>query len=185
MRYGLPVCVGDLRRLDNLGAKEGMKSAAAIVVDGVLRKPVGGTPIREGLSLYAGLCAAYNVVLLRTGEDDAEFDHFLVSENLYSHSNVFPWIITGGADDVTRSMQVSRIRNSGYAVELVVEPNPVIAAALLHAGFNVLHFMHAAYARPDWRPDFKSEQRPWDELVSEQQRVAKLRAADNRVGSAE
>jgi hypothetical protein len=162
-----------------------MKSTAAIVVDGVLRKLVGGTPIPAGIALYHGLCTAFNVVLLRTEEDDAEFEHFLIGEALDRHANVFPWGHQHHDDRGTRFIQVNRIRAAGYAVELVVEPDPAKATHLFTSGFNVLHFMHAAYQRPDWRPDFEHEQRPWDDLVAAQQHAAKLRAADNRVGSTE
>jgi hypothetical protein len=164
-----------------------MKSAAAIVVDGVLRKPVGGTPIPQGVALYHGLCAAFNVVLVveHSVLDMPELQRFLDVEQLYSHGSVAYGIRPGMSGAETRVRQAERLRNAGYALDLVVEPNPEVAAALYAAGFNVLHFMHAAYQRPDWRPDFEGGQRPWDELVAEQQRAAALRAADNRTGSAE
>lgn len=157
-----------------------MKSAAAIVVDGVLRKPVGGTPIPQGIALYRGLCAAFNVVLLRSDTDDDGFEDFVVTEMLTGHSNVIPWVTTG--EPVGRVRQVGRLRGWGYAVDLVVEPDPRNCLYLYQAGFNVLHFLHAAYARPDWRPDFEGNRQPWEEMVAYAQQAAKLRAEDDRIG---
>lgn len=164
-----------------------MKSAAAIVVDGVLRKPVGATPIPEGVALYHGLCSAFNVVLVveHSVVDMAELQCFLDTEQLFSHGSVAYGIRPGMSAPETRVRQAERLRNQGYALDLVVEPDPEVAAAVFAAGFHVLHFMHAAYQRPDWRPDFQGSQRPWDELVEQQQHLARLRAEDNRVGSAD
>jgi hypothetical protein len=164
-----------------------MKSAAAIVVDGVLRKPVGGTPIQAGLTLYHGLCAVAAVALVVDGSaaEDEDLQHFCFTEDLHHHAQVVHGIRPGLSRAQTRVEQAARLRAAGYALDLVVEPDPEVSAALLTAGFNVLHFAHAAYTRPDWRPDFKRGQQAWDELVEEQKRAARLRAEDNRIGSVE
>lgn len=156
-----------------------MTSVAAITVDGVLRNLVGGTPIREGIGLYHSLCSRFNVVLLRSENNDAEFEAFLLSENLDTHSNVLPWT---SWDDGGRVGQASRVRRGGYDVSLVVEGDPGVCRELFLAGLNVLHFMHALYARPEWRPDALRGQRAWDVLVAEQHAQAALKAADKRMG---
>lgn len=160
-----------------------MKSTAAIVVDGVLRKPVGGTPIPAGVALYHALCAAFNVVLVIDGSaaDEEELQHFLDTEMLTTHGLIAYGIRADLDAPRTRVMQAGRLRQAGYALDLIVEPDPVVSAYLFNAGNNVLHFMHAQYARPDWRPDAESGQRNWADLVREETRAAQLRAEDNRI----
>lgn len=164
-----------------------MKSTAAIVVDGVLRKHVGGTPISAGIALYHALCSAFNVVLIIDGGmgDSQELEHFLDTEQLVTHGMVAYGIRPGLDPGPTRVLQAGRLRQAGYALEFIVEPDPAVARDLFREGINVLHFMHARYARPDWRPDYQSSQPTWDTLVAEEAKAAKLRAEDSRIGSVE
>lgn len=153
-----------------------MRSAVAIVIDGVLRREIGYQPIPEGLALYHVLAGSYNVVLLADQpEEDEELEHFFHVESLTRHSMVYY------STEKDRAGQLTWLRNTGYALDFVVEPDPLLSADLFERGFNVLHFMHAQYARPDWRPDFARGVVPWDELVHHEAAVKSVKAGDQRM----
>jgi hypothetical protein len=80
-----------------------------------------------------------------------------------------------------RANQVLRLRNSGMLLDFVVEADPYNSARLFEKGFNVMHFMHAQYARPTWRPDFEREITPWEELVQQETAIRLAKAADKRM----
>jgi hypothetical protein len=160
-----------------------MRSTVAIVIDGVLRHEVGHRPIAEGLMLYRVLAPVYNVVLLGDQDDPpyvGEVMHFYSVENLTQHSRTL-YGDTSSIDLGPRRLRsLLRLRNSGMAVDFVVEPDPSISARLFEYGFNVMHFMHSQYARPQWRPDHKHEVVPWDELVMRETAAKRLKAEDMR-----
>jgi len=141
-------------------------------------KLVTSAPITEGIQLYHGLINSFNVVLV-TDDDKEKTDYWLKLENLNRHGVVlygddFP------EEENRRIRQVSSLRLRGFAVDLVVEPDPAIAAAILRSGFTVCNFVHRAYAFPSWRPDFEEEQRGWEEIERQVIKDKLLRATDNR-----
>lgn len=165
-----------------------MKSSVAITIDGVLRKP-GGPAIPEGIRLYKTMAQMYNIILLADMEkSDAldtgsayalphqELEHFLRVEQLDAHSKLL-WSQRG----LSRVAQVSQLRNSGLVLDFVISPLPSISADLMAAGFNVLHFMHAQYTRPSWRPDHKAERTSWDDLVDRETALKLAKANDDRM----
>lgn len=147
-----------------------MKSAVAIVVDGVLRK-ADHQPIPEGVRLYRMLVEQTNLVLLATGYDEDYRQgvfHFLHSEGLSGHSKlVLPNPIAKDHVDA-RCIQAVHLRNSGMALDYIVEPDLNCAAWLLDLGFNVMQFHHAKYIRPDWKPGTTPAITPWAEMIAEQ-----------------
>lgn len=158
-----------------------MKATVAIVIDGVLRKSEF-QPIPEGIRLYKTLAASFNLVLL-ADFDSLEYttalDEFLRVEGLDKHSKML-WkmdMFQGSP----RVAQVQRLRNSGSAIEFVIEADPEESAKLMLAGFNVMHFMQAQYARPSWRPDYKVAPAPWDELVRREMQAKVSKAVDRRL----
>jgi hypothetical protein len=52
-------------------------------------------------------------------------------------------------------------------IDLVVEPDPEIAAALLRNGITVVPLLVPQFARPEFRPDWDGSAVPWDTLVNE------------------
>lgn len=159
-----------------------MKSAVAIVIDGVLRREIGGQPIPEGLALYRTWVNAYNVVLLAdVAEADEELEHFYQVEQLRAHGMTKYAPLSEIDPALARVWQVMSLRNSGYALSWVIEPDPVKSAAIFGQGFNVLHFMHAQYTRPQWRPDERHEVAAWDDLVRRETELKSLKASDNRL----
>jgi hypothetical protein len=157
-------------------------SSIAITVEGTLRKLVGGAPIQPGLDLYFGLATRAKLVLL-TGEMDGQgLSTWLLTEGLHEHVKVFysDVVLADLSEGGERLCQLASARQLGYDVELVIEPDPLVSARLLVAGYNVLTFSHAEYSVPAWRPDAIVKVRPWDELVSQVEREAYLRATDPR-----
>ena len=157
-------------------------SSVAIAVEGVIRKFVGGAPIPQGVMLYYALATRAKVVLL-TGEREGEgLDWWLKTEGLNEHVKVFysDIVLADLSDGGERLAQLSAARQLRYDVDLVIEPDPLVSAQLLVAGYNTLTFTHAEYSVPAWRPDTKVEIRPWDQLVEQVERESYLRATDPR-----
>ena len=142
---------------------------SAIAVDGVLRKLVGGSPIPEGIRLYRSLVSTGRVVFLTDGSADD-----LVADWLELNGCT-------GRDFIARLDGVHRLRRQGYDIDLVVVPDPLLAAELIATGLNVLLFTHAKYAQPSWRPDAPQGVRPWDEITHQVAQLARMKAADERL----
>lgn len=151
-----------------------------------MRHEIGHRPIPEGIALYRELALGWNTILLASGDQPdyaAEVEHFLRVEQLREHSRVLygtgmhgfvgfrPW---------SRIEQVNRLRNSGHSITFVVEPDPEVSAELYANGFNVMHFMHAQYTRPQWRPDYEAPVTAWDELVAQETAIKALKTEDKR-----
>ena len=157
-----------------------MQSSVAIAIDGVLRREIGHQPIPEGIALYHELAHGWNVVLLADGDDpayEAEVEHFYHVEQLRLHSRTLYAPSTASS---FRIDQLVRLRNSGLALSFVVEPDPDKSAWIFEEGFNVLHFMHAQYTRPQWRPDSKHEVVAWDDMVSREVALKRAKTSDKR-----
>jgi hypothetical protein len=159
----------------------------AIAVEGVLRKISGGAPIPEGLDLYYGLATRARLVLLTEDPEPAKkelgpLEYWLQTEGMREHARVIYTDAVGRELDAAhnRLLQVNWARNWGYAVGLVIEPDPQVAAYLLLQGINVLLFCPAAYMMPSWRPDYHHEPQPWAELAQRVEDEVYLRAADKR-----
>lgn len=164
-------------------------SAVAITVEGVLRRMSGGQQIPAGIDLYYGLATRAKLVLL--SEDSAPdrgsliptpLEHWLLIEGMKEHSRVLYTDVVGRALEApaAREMQVNQARNQGYSVDLVIDPDPAVAAHLITLGYNVLLFCHAQYSVPAWRPDYRHAPVPWDVLAQRVDDEALLRATDAR-----
>lgn len=156
-----------VRRL--AGQEDEVKSAVAIVIDGVLRK-ADHQPIPEGIRLYRMLVQQVNLVLFADDFQDSYregVEHFIHTEKLSGHSKlVLPNPVAHDYIDA-RVMQANHARNAGLALDYIVEPEADAAQALVDEGFNVMHFLHAQYSRPDWRPTFQRTLTPWAEIAGE------------------
>lgn len=155
---------------------------AVIQIEGVLRKPVTGAPIDSGRRLYHGLASTYRITLVAEGDDRQNTSHWLGMEGFTKHDHIVysgdwrprhgeQWVATAG---------VLKIQY-GYDTDLFVVPGPHDAAALIRHGYNVLLFVQASYALPEWRPDHRQGVQPWDELMAEIAAQRSLRAKDRRM----
>lgn len=150
-------------------------SFALIVIDGVLRKLMGGAPIAEGIRLYRSLASTGQVILLSNSDDPGERD-WLELNGLIRHSFVY-----SVPPSQSRSSQVNDLRREGYGIDLVVVPAPDEAMALISTGLNTLLFIHAQFAQPSWRPDSSIGVQPWNEITQQVADLARMKAADERV----
>lgn len=149
-----------------------VRSAVAIAAEGVLMKPVSGTPIPGGMLLYHALCENSAVIILFDSTPYREAEAFLQDNNMTRHAQVV-W-----GDNVPTGKTNYRVQQMGklqsYAVSLVIDSSPVNILALVKEGFTCMQYIHAEYARPEWRPDYEAEVVPWAEMsryVATQQRA--------------
>src|SRR6185437_5119177 len=154
-------------------------SSVVMAVEGVLKKHVTNAPIPVGIALYHGLANTFNVLLV-CDISQAELDRWCALEGLNRHAatrvNEGVWEYN---TDVTRRLyQVDSLRNTGYNIDLVIEPDPSKSAKMLQAGYTCMTFTHADYALPQWRPDYEHKVKPWDEIAAYQEKMAELRAID-------
>ena len=156
-----------------------MKLCAVIAIDGVLRRTVTGAPIADGIKIMQGLKTFYNIVLVADSAEDIK--EWLDLESVFGYTKItYPEECLDLSPKLMRLMQVSQIHSQGYAVQIVVEPDPEVAAHLLINGYNVLNFLHAQYALPEWTPGWDGTVKPWEELSATVARTARLRAEDKR-----
>ena len=158
------------------------RSSAVITIPGVLQKLVSAAPIQVGTQLYHGLAETFHLLLV-TDDDKEKTDYWLQMENLNKHGVV----LYGDekAQGSQRIKQINTLRNRGFAIDLVVEPDPSLAAELLRNGYSVCNFLHSSYAYPSWRPDFEGNRREWEKIREQVERDRLLKAADNRINGEE
>lgn len=157
-------------------------NTAVITLEGVIQKNVSYAPIPIGLSLYHSLASTFNVVLVSDSREK-EVNHWLDLEGLNKHATVIysDFLLDNKTAQERRYAQIHALRARGFAVTIVVEPDPLVASFLLAKGYSVLNFLHSEYALPQWRPDFERQQKPWEEIVEEVNKQAALRAIDERM----
>jgi len=147
-----------------------------LVIDGVLRKHMGGPPVPEGIRLYKSLASTGQVVLIADGQADDKTYEWLELNGCARHAFVWWKPLDHG-----RVEHVNALRRESYDIDLVVVPDPVSARELIEAGFNTLLFTHAKYAQPGWRPDAGKGIRAWAEITEETAKQAAMKAADERL----
>jgi hypothetical protein len=154
-------------------------STIVIAFDGVLRADIDASPIRAGLMLYHGSVGIGTVGLIVDKTTKEKADYWLKLNGLKDHS----WVVyrePGDPEDLTqlRDLQVSRLRTLGAAVDLVIEPNPLLAAHMQKMGLTVVLFMHPNHGRPEWRADYSGPKpRAWDEIMEDVTRTQLEKAA--------
>lgn len=152
-----------------------MKSSVAMVIEGVLLKPVSSSPIPQGLLLYRALVSVSSVVLVSNETSQAEMENWLLVNGITGYADLFC------QPGIYRLAQINRLRSQGRALDLVIEPDLENIYDLHMAGYDCLHFLTTSYAIPSWRPDYQHSVRPWEELASEIEASARMKAADTRL----
>lgn len=139
--------------------------AYLITLQDVIRQHTGALN-PQGRTLYEGFVHLGSTVIL--GEEDAEKDKwFLATQGMSGHSNYIPLDTDVSPDPVEQRLnQVRQLRAAGMLVELAVDPNPEVVAALHLEMVPTLLYLHPRFSQPSFRPDFESVARPWDELTS-------------------
>lgn len=159
-------------------------NTAVITLEGVIQKNVSYAPIPVGISLYHAFASVFNVVLVSDGEEKI-VSQWLDLEGLNKHGTVVytDFFLDQKPTQERRLDQIRSLRARGFAVTLVCEPDPVVASYLLANGYSVLNFLHSSYALPQWRPDYEKQQKPWAQIVEEVDKLAALRAIDQRMAN--
>jgi hypothetical protein len=158
-------------------------SSVAICTDGVLFKEHSpSVPLSIGIAVYHSLKSNFNI-LLYSSQDRKELDYTLNIESLKIHAaveyNESPRQWLSGPE--RKLVQLNSLRQRGYRIELVIEPDPEAAALMLTNGFNIMNFIHSAYQVPSWRPDFTGQDRKWETLERTATAMAELKALDERI----
>jgi len=161
----------------------------AITVEGIMQQRVGSGPIQAGINLYNGLASTSAIALL-TDQEEKALDHWLKVENLNKHNLIIESPVSYAPLGPSRRVtQVTELRNRGFIVDIVFDPDPIVCAELIKSGFNTCCFTHATYADPTWRPDFEFVPRSWDDLVEAvtlqkiaRHEDARLKEKDKEVG---
>jgi hypothetical protein len=143
-------------------------STTVMAFDGVLRAETDGSPIRAGLMQYHGAVGVGFVGLIVDSTSKSLTEHWLKINAIKDHT----WLVFPEPGDPTdpiklRQLQLTRLRRQGAAIDLVIETNPKIAAALQQSGIAVSLFMHPHYARPEFRADYDEGPRSWDDIMEE------------------
>lgn len=147
-----------------------------MVLEGVLRAAGTEAQFETGWALYQALALNSRLYLMSSEWTEAEMTPWLRGRNLSGHLG---YLYAPGNGPAARLDALQRVRS--WRVSLVLEPDPSCAAAEIEAGWNVLLHTHAAYSRPEWRPDYTGTPRPWDELTNAIDRQTALRGADARL----
>ncbi|MDX3260753.1 hypothetical protein PV336_16150 [Streptomyces sp. MI02-2A] len=158
-----------------------MSATVAIVIEGVLAREVGEAVITQGQRLYWGLMEAYNVALVSDSENPEATKHWLKVNGFNKHPYITFTQPADPEDPAERRMRhISRLRQVGCNVELLIEPDPQIAAHVMANGVGVLNYLHPNYSNPRFRPDYQEIVTPWSALVDEVERQRALREEDTR-----
>ena len=160
------------------------QSTAVIPVTGVLQKASDSGPIEAGLKLYRAMAETYNVVLIAGPDEDKDrLEHWLALHGLHQHSHVHyteAYLVEQLGPFGSWIYTIRALRRRGFMLDIIIEPDPVVAAGLMQDGFTVLAFLHPAYARPEWRPGFTQAVQPWDELIAQVEHDQLVRNKDTR-----
>jgi hypothetical protein len=158
-----------------------MTATVAIVIEGVLGRNVGDGVIDQGQRLYVGLMQTYRVALITDRSDIEAVQYWLRINGFDKH----PYLMTANLKDPDdpgerRMRQISRLRQAGCSVELLIEPDPLVAAHVMGNGVAVLNYLHPNYSNPRFRPDYKETVTPWNAIAEEVDRQRALREEDDR-----
>lgn len=146
----------------------------AITLEGVLRAPLGGGPVPEGVELYHALISTHRVAVVLDDVDRDGAALWLKKEGLQDYVALHPQRLVDrdmlgferGTNLPPRCSQYRRLRAQG-GLTLVVDPDPLAIKGAMEMGITGMLFAHPKIARPEFRPDHDRQPRPWDEMVAE------------------
>ncbi|MFI6512924.1 hypothetical protein ACIBCT_35445 [Streptosporangium sp. NPDC050855] len=141
--------------------------ACAMTIWGILRDPISRQPSDHGRTLYAAMKEGYRVHLLADDPADIEW---LRLEHITGHVSIST-PRPGHPMHTERLYQVAQLRAAG-PLDLVIDPDPTICAALFDAGQPTLLYSHPRYAHLRHRPGLKA----WADLETTVNRTRQLEA---------
>lgn len=122
-----------------------------------------------GHRLLRGLSENYRLVVGLDHSQVERFQVFLQMERLSTLvqetlSDAMPAHLRGRP---VRAAQIEDLQSRGNEVSLLLDNDPTNIADALRMGVSGLLWCHASLQVPEFRPDYSSRPRPWDELVAE------------------
>jgi len=157
-----------------------MTGIIAITLDGVLRSMTNGGSLRSGILLYKALESFAALAIIADGDTEEKATYWLHQNGLDKHSYL---VVAKTADPLDpgerRVVQITRLKESS-SVDFLIDPDPTVAQAVMASGTPVMLSLHPIYARPEFRPDYKSVAKPWDTLVKDITLQQELRLSDTR-----
>jgi len=157
-----------------------MTGIIAITLDGVLRSTTNGGSLRSGLLLYRALESHAALAVIADGDTEEKATYWLHQNGLDKHSYLVVAKRTDPLDPGERRvLQITRLKEAS-SVDFLIDPDPTVAQAVMASGTPVMLSLHPIYARPEFRPDYKSVAKPWDTLTKDIERQQELRSSDPR-----
>jgi hypothetical protein len=157
-----------------------MTGIIAITLDGVLRSTTNGGSLRSGLLLYQALESYAALAIIADGDTEEKASYWLHQNGLDKHAYLVVSKTTDPLDPGERRViQITRLKESS-SVDFLIDPDPTVAQAVMASGTPVMLSLHPIYARPEFRPDYKSVAKPWDTLVKDITLQQELRLSDTR-----
>lgn len=155
-----------------------------LTLHGLLQQS-NGAPNPQGLALYRAFTSIGRVAVLG-GLNRERDEWFLATHGLTEHPEFLPELIEKHPTELgRRRAQIGALRAKGTVIDLAVEPDPEIVAALHEDGVPCLLYLHPRFSQPAFRPDYESVAKPWATLVETVQYQERLKAAQVLITPAE
>lgn len=155
-------------------------SIVAMTLDSLLRSESSGGPLAVGRLLYHSIGERSTLAVIADEFHENAAAHWLLVNGFDRHT----YLVLRRVDDPEdvgerRIRQVARLRDAS-TVDLLVDPDPAVAEAVMVSGTPVLLALHPLYARPEFLPGYRSSATPWSSLTGEIDRQREIRANDKR-----
>lgn len=114
--------------------------------------------IMEGLYLWQALKEHNQMLFYTTGKQPDRVRFWLQRESFGDPEALFE--LTGTIGEL-----ITDVRFKQYDLRMLISADPVHILGAYESGVQGLLFVHPSYGRPEFRPDYANEPRPWDSLV--------------------
>lgn len=158
-------------------------STIAMAITGVLRAEIGGGTLAYGARLFRSFLDNGYIVELLSDSLDLTFDnHWLAVNGFTGFGHVFPSSVVDETIVDTRLRQVRGIKADLQAdLQFLVEQDLRVIEKAFANGIPCLAVMVPKYQRPEFRPDFTTGPKPWDDVKAEVDKERLLKASDTRI----
>lgn len=155
--------------------------------EGVIARPnknslAASTPIRTGVNLYEGLSRNFKIIIVTFSSEEEKVHHWFNSYGLKRHIYTLFNEDWGDNEAEIRLAQLKKLQGSSYNIDIVVDSNPRVSAAVLAHGTQALTFSSPRYTAPEFRPDAnKGLRRTWNSIEAELDKQEAMAASDKRI----
>jgi hypothetical protein len=134
-----------------------------VSLDGIIRSTVGGSVIREGRDLLAGLKSIANIVLLTDDKEDSA-KRWLLQNKVTSYDFIVDSSVDLKDGSPLRQRQVNVVLSKTGKVLLFVDHEPENISWAMSQGITSMLFAHPVYALPKNRPGTKVFRKTWEDI---------------------